>query len=103
MLKIITFSHVKFAVRSGGHNPNPGWGSIGSNGLLVDLYQLNTLVLSQDRSILAVGPGNRWMDVYQYLNSTGLSAVGARVPEVGVGGQILGGELLTRGFMIWES
>ncbi|KAL8897719.1 MAG: hypothetical protein Q9207_007071 [Kuettlingeria erythrocarpa] len=82
-----------FAVRSGGHNPNPTWASIGANGLLVDLYQLNTIRLSNNSSILTVGPGNRWGDVYRYLNGTGVSVAGARVPEVGVGGQLLGGGL----------
>jgi len=80
-------------VRGGGHNPNSGWASIGSTGLLVDLYLLKTLELSQDKDIIKVGPGNRWSDVYQYLNGTGVSAAGARVPEVGVSGQLLGGKI----------
>ncbi|KAL8761587.1 MAG: hypothetical protein Q9184_002295 [Pyrenodesmia sp. 2 TL-2023] len=80
-----------FAVRSGGHNPNPTWASIGANGLLVDLYQFNTIHLSNDSRILTVGPGNRWADIYRHLNGTGVSVAGARVPEVGVGGQLLGG------------
>ncbi|KAL8882448.1 MAG: hypothetical protein Q9198_000562 [Flavoplaca austrocitrina] len=92
IVKVIAFTGTRFAVRSGGHNPNPAWASIGANGLLVDLYQLDTIRLSGDRKILTVGPGNRWADVYRYLNGTGISVAGARVQEVGVGGQLLGGE-----------
>ncbi|KAL8692584.1 MAG: hypothetical protein Q9224_003926, partial [Gallowayella concinna] len=83
ILKIVTFTHAKFAVRGGGHNPNPGWASIGSTGLLIDLYLLNTLELSRDKRTISVGSGNRWSDVYRYLNGTGVSAAGGRVPEVG--------------------
>lgn len=92
IVKLIAFTRTRFAVRSGGHNPNPTWASIGADGLLVDLYQLNTVQLSDDSRILTVGPGNRWGDVYRRLNGTGVSVAGARVPEVGVGGQLLGGE-----------
>ncbi|KAG6995617.1 DNA-directed RNA polymerase III subunit rpc5 [Physcia stellaris] len=92
-LKIITFTQAKFAVRSGGHNPNPTWASIGHDGLLVDLNQLNALKLSRDKKLVSIGPGNRWSNVYEYLNASGKFVAGARVPEVGVGGQILGGGL----------
>ena len=95
LLKIITFTQAKFAVRSGGHNPNPTWASIGHDGLLMDLNQLNALKLSQDKKLVSIGPGNRWSNVYEYLNASGIFVAGARVPEVGVGGQILGGKLNT--------
>jgi hypothetical protein len=36
-LEIVTFLHAKFAVRAGGHNPNPGFSSISDYGLLIDL------------------------------------------------------------------
>lgn len=91
-MKIIHFTSARFAIRSGGHNPNPRWASIGQSGLLIDLYLLKTLALSQDKDVISIGPGNRWSDVYQYLQGTGVSAAGARVPEVGVGGQLLGGK-----------
>ena len=94
VLKIIKFTSVKFAVRSGGHNPNAGWASVGKTGLLVDLYLLKSLKLSDDKNIISIGPGNRWSDVYRYLNGTGVSVAGARVPEVGVSGQLLGGKIL---------
>ena len=93
-MRIIRLTSARFAVRSGGHNPNAKWASMGQDGILIDLHLLKTLTLSQDREIMSVGPGNRWSDVYQYLNETGTSVAGARVPEVGVGGQLLGGKIV---------
>lgn len=90
-MKIISFTGTKFAVRSGGHSPNPHWASVGAEGVLVDLSQLDMLYLSDDKRIIHVGTGRRWSEVYRFLNGTGVSAAGARVPEVGVGGQLLGG------------
>lgn len=92
VLRIATFTGTKFALRGGGHNPNAGWSSIGSTGLLADLYQLKYLSLSQDKNIISIGPGNRWSNVYRYLDRTGVSAAGGRVPEVGVSGLLLGGK-----------
>ena len=90
-LKIATVLGARFAVRSGGHNPNPGFGSI-DGGILLDLSQLRHLQISGDRKTVASGPGNRWGAVYQYLDPFEVSAVGGRHPDVGVGGLILGGE-----------
>lgn len=93
VLRIVTFTHARFALRGGGHNPNTGWSSVGSIGLLVDLYQLKNLSLSEDKKIISIGPGNRWADVYRYLDGTEVSAAGGRVPEVGVSGLLLRGKI----------
>ncbi|KAE8375362.1 putative 6-hydroxy-D-nicotine oxidase [Aspergillus bertholletiae] len=90
-LRIITFFRAKFAVRSGGHSPNPGWAGIDQPGILVDLRRLNGINLSHDQSVLSVGPGARWGDVYQTLEPTGVTVMGGRIGDVGVGGLILGG------------
>lgn len=90
-LRIVTLAGSNFAVRSGGHNPNSGFSSINGSGLLLDLANVTALELSSDRSSLATGPGNRWGDVYAYLDPYNISAVGGRNPAVGVGGLILGG------------
>ncbi|KAI1392017.1 FAD-binding domain-containing protein [Hypoxylon trugodes] len=55
VVKIIKYFGVKFAVRSGGHSPNPGWSALA-------------------------------------LDAEGTSVIGGRIPAVGVGGLILGGE-----------
>lgn len=92
-ISIISFYGVTFAVRSGGHSPNPGWSSVGENGILIDMARLNTISLSDDRSYASVGPGARWLNVYQHLDAEKAVVPGARVPQVGVGGFILGGML----------
>lgn len=87
-----------FSVRSGGHNPNIGFSSIGQDGILVDLAQLNDITLSADGTIASIGPGNRWGRVYETLGDSGLSAIGGRANDIGVGGYLLGG-----GLSYWSS
>jgi FAD/FMN-containing dehydrogenase len=71
--------------------PIPGYNGIDSSGVLLSSSNLTTLSLSTDKSIVSVGPGNRWRDVYAYLKPSGLAAVGGRVGHVGVPGLLLGG------------
>ena len=90
-LKIVKFFHVKFAIRSGGHSPNPGWSSIRRPGILIDLQKLNQIGVSADHRIASLGPGGRWGDVFAALDPYGVSVIGGRIPHVGVGGLMLGG------------
>jgi FAD/FMN-containing dehydrogenase len=91
-LKLITTFEAKFAVRSGGHNANPGYGSVGAGGVLFDLRGLDQITLSGDKSFVSVGPGATWGAVYRELEREGLTVAGGRVSDVGVGGLVLGGE-----------
>lgn len=90
-LQIISFFDIKFATRSGGHSPNPGWSSIGSEGILIDLQRFKNITVANDKSYVSVGPGQRWGAVTEYLDSYQLNVIGGRLPDVGVGGLILGG------------
>lgn len=90
-MHIVTFTKSRFAVRSGGHNPNQGWASVDQTGLLIDTVNLDQIKLSPDNSILSIGPGNRFGAVYKALNGTGRTIIGGRVTDVGVGGFMLGG------------
>ena len=90
-MRIVTLTGSKFATRSGGHNPNPGYGSIDSIGILIDMVNIKTLRISHDRKTISIGPGNRWEDVYHGLTGSGVFVTGGRVPPVGVGGLMLGG------------
>lgn len=92
-LQIIGSYSVQFAVRSGGHSPNPGWSSIGAQGLLLDLQRMNGVQLSADGTFASVGPGARWGDVYAALDAAGAVVAGGRVTTIGVGGLVLGGGL----------
>lgn len=87
----MTLTLTKFAVRGGGHMPIPGYNGIDSSGVLISSSNLTTLSLSSDKTIVSVGPGNRWRDVYSFLKPSGLTAVGGRVGHVGVPGLLLGG------------
>jgi len=95
---LTSFTGSRFAIRSGGHNPNVGFSSVGSEGLLIDLSRLDGVSLSPDGSHAAIGPGNRWGRVYQILASDGRMAVGGRANDIGVGGFLLGG-----GLSYWSS
>ncbi|KAH8881096.1 FAD-binding domain-containing protein [Thozetella sp. PMI_491] len=91
LLKILSYFQIKFAVRSGGHSPNPGFSSIGKAGVLLDLQKLNQVTVSADETIASLGPGARWGDVINVLDTHGKTVVGGRVPDVGVGGLMLAG------------
>ena len=91
-MQIMTFTGATYSVRSGGHNPNPGWAS-NNGGVLIDLGNMNDFTLSSDGSYVSVGPGNRWKRVYEDLSKSNKSVVGGRVTDVGVGGYLLGGGL----------
>ncbi|TRX98021.1 hypothetical protein FHL15_001231 [Xylaria flabelliformis] len=79
-----------FAVRSGGHMPVPGAQSL-DNGVMISMSKFNTQTLNEDRSIASIGPGQRWIDVYDWLGKENLAVNGGRYPSVGVGGVLLGG------------
>jgi len=43
------------------------------------MVKINQKILSADKKTVAVGPGDRWKEVYDYLTSYNLAAVGGRV------------------------
>ena len=93
--KIILLLNVlktKFATRSGGHTVSPGFSSVGQDGVLLALQNLNTLGISSDKKTITIGTGNRWAAVYKYAAQNGVNIVGGREPMVGVGGFLLGGK-----------
>ncbi|KAH6661823.1 FAD binding domain-containing protein [Halenospora varia] len=82
--------YCEFAIRSGGHTPAGGINNI-DDGVTIDLSNLNVVELSCDGATVAVGPGNRWEDVYTLLDPMNLTVVGGRSRTVGVGGLLLSG------------
>ncbi|KAI0883026.1 FAD-binding domain-containing protein [Annulohypoxylon maeteangense] len=89
-LKIIREAGTKFAFRAGGHMPVPGAQSL-NDGVMISASMFNTNNLSADGSIASIGPGQTWMEVYQWLAPYGLAVNGGRFPSVGVGGLLVGG------------
>lgn len=79
-----------FAIKSGGHAAFAGASSI-QGGITVLLKDLNTITLNDNRSVVSVGPGNVWVQVYSALEPYGLAAIGGRVSTIGVGGLTTGG------------
>jgi len=78
LVLLARLSQCPFAVKSGGHAAFPGASSI-EGGITVDLVNMKELKLSSDKKTLAVGPGNRWLDVYSFLTPYNLAVVGGRV------------------------
>jgi FAD/FMN-containing dehydrogenase len=75
------FSHLTqcpFAVKGGGHAAFAGSSSI-EGGITIALQNLKQVKPSADKKTVDVGPGNRWLDVYQALEPHGLNVVGGRV------------------------
>ncbi|KAF8431383.1 hypothetical protein BGX38DRAFT_1229045 [Terfezia claveryi] len=73
-----------FAIRGGGHMPNPGFTRT-KTGILFDLSALNSLSLSGvDKTSVFVGPGRKWGEVYNFLAPHGQYALGCRLQQVGV-------------------
>ena len=89
-MPVVSAFGIPFAVRSGGHTPHAGPAST-SGGLLIALSQLTELSLSADGSLAYVGPGNRWGQVYKFLEPHDKLVVGGRMGAVGVGGLTTGG------------
>ena len=93
---IVKAERCHFAIKSGGHARAPG-ASNADGGVTIDLARLNQVRLSKDKESVMVGAGSRWVDVYRPLEEHGLSAVGGRVADVGVGGLLTGGKVRTEG------
>ncbi|KAE8365974.1 hypothetical protein BDV27DRAFT_96836 [Aspergillus caelatus] len=79
-----------FAAKSGGHAAFRG-ASSSPGGITIWFTDLNDLSLNEDRSIVSLGPGNLWGQVYKALEPYGLAAVGGRESSIGVGGFVTGG------------
>ena len=89
-LLVIELEACPFAVKSGGHAAFAGGSNI-AGGVTIDLVNLNEILVPSDQTQISVGPGNRWSDVCSHLDPLGLSVIGGRVVDIGVGGLMLGG------------
>ena len=85
IIRILNANNETFAIKSGGHNPNQGFSSI-DGGPLVSTRELNEVLYDAASGTVRVGPGNDWEDVIGKLDGTGVTVVGGRIGDVGVGG-----------------
>jgi len=79
-----------FAVKGGGHAAFEGASSI-EGGITVTMESFKQVSVATDKKTVAVGPRNRWIDVYTALEPHGVEVAGGRMAPVGVPGLILGG------------
>ena len=84
----------QFAIRGGGHTPWAGSANI-ENGITIDLSLMRNISLNPSRTVVSVGPGNKWIDVYSTLDPKNLSVVGGRNADIGVSGLTTGGKNLS--------
>ncbi|PYH40334.1 FAD-binding oxidoreductase [Aspergillus saccharolyticus JOP 1030-1] len=89
-LEKLVAAEAKFAVRGGGHMGIRGSNNI-DDGVLIVMSNLTTLELSADQSVLHLGPGFRWQQVYDFLEPYELAVPGGRLGPVGVPGLLLAG------------
>lgn len=79
-LKILTETQTPFAVRSGGHTPIPG-ASGTSDGVLIASDKLRNIDLGFSvggQMVVKVGPGIRWIELYEWLADQSLTVIGGR-------------------------
>lgn len=90
MVLLSRLTNCPFAVTSGGHAAFAG-ASNSKGGITVNLKKLTKIELAEDGKIAHIQPGNRWGDVYSFLDPKGVTVVGGRAADVGVGGLTTGG------------
>ena len=85
----------QFAIRGGGHKYFAGAANIES-GITVDMRGLHNVTFNKDLTVAYVGGGAIWSDdVYPDLVQHNLTVAGGRLPGIGVGGFVTGGEYLS--------
>jgi hypothetical protein len=82
---------MRFTVRGGGHS-GAGY-CLNEGGMVIDLTQLTQKRLDTARGVVWAQTGNRWRDIYLYLqaSNTGYVPIGGGCPTVGIPGFMLGG------------
>lgn len=74
--------------------------NIGSEGIMMAMTNLSSMVISDDRQTVTIGAGVTWPPLYGYLDDFNVTANGIRSGNGGVVGAILGGGPF--GFMAYE-
>ncbi|KAF4122723.1 FAD/FMN-containing dehydrogenase [Geosmithia morbida] len=86
------YPDVQFAVKSGGHEPNPRHSSI-EDGVLISMSDMVGTTYDADKQLAYVKPGGTWNDVIGTLDEQGVAILGGRLGIVGVAGLLLQGGL----------
>ncbi|KAL9597907.1 MAG: hypothetical protein Q9219_004860 [cf. Caloplaca sp. 3 TL-2023] len=90
IVALLSKASCQFAIKSGGHGLPVGSSNI-AKGVTIDLARMSDVKLSADKTTAAVGPGAKWVQVYNALDAQGYAIPGGRAGDVGVGGLTTGG------------
>jgi FAD/FMN-containing dehydrogenase len=74
------YNDVPFAVKSGGHDPNPGHSSV-KGGVLIALSKMAYAHYNKVDNTAQFGPGGHWSTVIGPLEKEGVAVVGGRLGE----------------------
>jgi FAD/FMN-containing dehydrogenase len=72
------FRDVPFAVKSGGHDPNPGHSSV-KDGVLIALSKMDFVHYDKSLRTAQFGPGGHWNTLLTPLDKQGVTVVGGRL------------------------
>jgi FAD/FMN-containing dehydrogenase len=73
-----TRNDVPFAIKSGGHDPNPGHSSV-KGGVLIALRHINGTIYDKASNTISLKPGGHWVDVMKVLDKEGVAMVAGRL------------------------
>ncbi|TVY83940.1 Bifunctional solanapyrone synthase [Lachnellula suecica] len=90
IVKTLAQLRVPFAIRGGGHNLNAGAANIAS-GITINLRSMNQVTVNAEKTLVSIGGGARWGEVYPVLDAQKMATSCGRVSDVGVGGLSTGG------------
>lgn len=90
IVTLLVGQQCQFSVKSGGHNPNPGFNNIDS-GVSIDLQNLNSASLANDRTYVSLGTGLSWGQAYAIFGKDNIAFTGGICEDVGIGGLAVGG------------
>jgi hypothetical protein len=90
IIKILADFNTTFAVRGGGHNANLGFSNINGE-ITIDMRGMKEVELREKESVIRVGAGALWGEVYDAVEGRNVSVMGGRISTVGVGGLTTGG------------
>jgi hypothetical protein len=72
------YPDVKFTVKSGGHDPNPGHATV-KDGVLIAMRDLSGTTYDRAKNLAYVKPGGEWNDVIGAVDPHGVAVVGGRL------------------------
>lgn len=78
LVLVARLTRCPFAVKGGGHAAFAGASSV-ERGVIVSMERMKQVLVSGDKKMVDVGPGNRWVDVYSALEKDELAVIGGRV------------------------